>query len=89
MVFLVSKSLTDSTKFSKGILYYTDNCLDEKIMAACQKQLMKSVNGNRIISVSLQPMQFGDNIHLPLERGYLTMFKQILEGLEALLLYIS
>ena len=29
-------------------------------------------------------MTFGDNIVLPLERGYLTMFKQILAGLEEL-----
>ena len=36
-----------------------------------------------IVSTSLKPMGFGNNIHLPLERGYLTMFKQILAGLEA------
>ena len=69
---------------SKGILYYTDNRLDANIMAACQSQLLASVNGHRIVSVSLQPLKFGDNIHLPLERGYLTMFRQILAGLEAL-----
>ena len=67
-----------------GIVYYTDNCLDEKIMKACQKQLKKAVGGKRIVSVSLKPMNFGDNIALPLERGYLAMFKQILAGLEVL-----
>lgn len=69
---------------SKGILYYTDNQLDPGIMKACQEQLKRCNNGNRIVSVSLQPLDFGDNITLPLERGYLTMFKQILAGLEEL-----
>jgi hypothetical protein len=36
------------------------------------------------VSVTLKPMDFGRNIVLPLERGRLTMFKQILAGLEAL-----
>ncbi len=36
-----------------------------------------------IISVSLQPIDFGKNIVLPLERGYLTMFSQQLAGIEA------
>jgi hypothetical protein len=53
-------------------------------MKACQEQLLKSVDGYRIVSVSLQPIYFEDNIVLPLERGYLTMFKQILTGLEEL-----
>jgi glycosyltransferase involved in cell wall biosynthesis len=67
-----------------GIVYYTDCRLDPTIMRACQEQLKRSTNGNRIVSVSLQPLEFGENIHLALERGYLTMFKQILAGLEAL-----
>jgi len=37
----------------------------------------------RILSVSLSPIDFGENIVLPLERGYLAMFKQILAGIEA------
>lgn len=69
---------------SKGILYYTDNELDPKIMKACQDQIRKASNGHRIMSVSLLPISFGDNIHMPLKRGYLTMFKQILAGLKAL-----
>ena len=66
-----------------GIVYYTDNLLDKKIMKACQKRIKKS--GLPIVSVTLKPLDFGDeNIVLPLERGYLTMFKQILAGLEEL-----
>lgn len=70
-----------------GIIYYTDNQLDEKIMLACQKQLKKASREKKIekiISVSLKPIDFGQNIVLPLERSYLTMFKQILTGLETL-----
>ena len=70
-------------KPSKGICYYTDNQLDEKIAMACQTQLKKCVKEKYIVSASLKPMKFGKNIHLPLERGYLTMFKQILAALEA------
>ena len=69
---------------SKGIVYYTDNRLAPDIMQACQKQLKKAAGQKRILSVSLQKVDFGDNITLNLERGYLTMFKQILKGLEAL-----
>jgi len=70
-------------KPSKGIIYFTDNQLDEKIATACQTQLKKCVKEKYIVSASLKPMKFGKNIHLPLERGYLTMFKQILAALEA------
>lgn len=69
---------------SKGIVYYTDNRLDNNILLSCQRQLLKASNGNKIVSVSLKPISFGDNIVLSLERGHLTMFKQILAGLEAL-----
>lgn len=69
-------------KDSKGIVYYTDNRLDPEIMDACQRQLNKS--GLPIVSVSLKPLDFGENIVLDAERGYLTMFKQILAGLEAI-----
>ncbi|MCK9351251.1 MAG: glycosyltransferase family 2 protein [Candidatus Paceibacterota bacterium] len=67
-----------------GLIYYTDNQIDEKIMHACQKQLLKAAGGKKIVSASLKPMDFGQNIALPLERGYLTMFKQILIALEVL-----
>jgi hypothetical protein len=68
---------------TKGLVYYTDNRLDSKIMTAVQKQLKKCCNGFEITSVSLQPIDFGKNVVLPLERSYLTMFKEILAGIEA------
>jgi len=68
---------------SKGIVYYTDNILDPKLMKACQDQLRRSVDKKyRIFTVALKKTEFGDYITLNLERGYLTMFKQILKGLK-------
>ena len=61
---------------SVGIVYYTDNRLPEKIVSKCQEQIKKS--GLPIVSVSLKPLKFGENVGLPFERGYLTIFKQIL-----------
>ena len=66
---------------SKSIVYYTDNLVDEILAEKCRKQLLKSKLP--IISVSLKPIVFGTNIHLPLKRGYTAYFKQILTGLEA------
>ena len=68
----------------KAVVYYTDNRLDEKLMAACQKQLRKAAGDIPIIAVSLKGTGFGDqNIMLNEERSYLAMFKQILAGIEA------
>ena len=71
---------------SRGIIFYTDNNINLKVAHAVQKQLkMISEELNiPMVSASLKPMpHFGKNVHLPLERGYLTMFKQILAALEA------
>jgi len=67
---------------NKGILFYTDNMLKDSIAQECRKYI--SASGLPITSVSLKPMDFGKNICLPLERGKLTMFKQILAGLESM-----
>lgn len=45
--------------------------------------IYRGVEGRDIVSVSLEPLDFGRNIVLTGKRGYLTMFKQILTGLEA------
>jgi hypothetical protein len=73
-------ALTGEHEPTKGILYYTDNRLNMKIASNCRKQIAKS--GLPITSVSLKPLDFGRNIHFKGERSYLTMFKQILAGLE-------
>lgn len=70
-------------KPSKSAIYYTSNKLDPKILLTCQQQLRKAFNGE-IVSVSLQPIDFGDTrIVLNGQPGYETMFRQILAALEA------
>jgi len=69
---------------TKGIVYYTDNQIDQHIFKRCQEQLQHAAGTIPIVSVSLQPLSFGRNIIFPGERSVLTMFRQILAGLEAL-----
>ena len=68
-----------------GIVQYTENRLDPVIASACRKQLVRAANGIPIVSVSINgPCDLGQNIELPYERSYLSMFRQILVGLEAI-----
>lgn len=72
---------------SVGILYYTDNTLEDEIAPKCREQLNKCLEGGdfKLVSVSLKPIDFGQNIVLDgLERGKLTMHQQILTGIKAL-----
>lgn len=64
----------------KGIIYYTDNRLDEEISAKVKEKILES--GLPIVSVSLQPMDFGKNIVLNLAPGPVTMLEQILVALK-------
>lgn len=79
-------SIAQSKSPSKSIIFYTDNRLNLKIAHKVQKQLSKISKDKNIpiISASLKPMSFGDkNIHIPMERGYLAYFTQIIAALEA------
>lgn len=68
---------------TKGVIYYSDCRPDPKLLKACQDNIRAAFDGE-IVSVTLKPMDFGDKrIVLDLERGYLTMFTQILTALEA------
>lgn len=71
-------SVKDSAR--KGIIFYTDNKINLKIAHAVQNQI-KAMN-LPVVSASLKPMKFGENIHIKAERGYVTMAKQILAALE-------
>lgn len=71
---------------TKGMIFYTDNQLPEKIAEPVKKTLLdisKEKNIN-IVSSSLKKMDFGvKNVRFPsLKRGYLAMYKQILGALE-------
>jgi len=66
----------------KGCIYYSDFNADPKILNACQKQLRESFDGE-IVSVTLnKSLNLGKNIVLKADRGVITMFRQILLGLE-------
>jgi glycosyltransferase involved in cell wall biosynthesis len=75
---------TGKPKPSKGIVYVTENRCPEPIFSAVQRQLGRVVNGHRIVSVSLAPVEFGENIVLGLQPGPVTLFRQILAGLAEL-----
>ena len=74
----------DSNKLTKGVIYYTDNNPKENIFLTCQKQIEKCMEIHKlpIVSVSQKPINFGRNIVMDLERSVLSMYKQILKGLE-------
>jgi hypothetical protein len=65
---------------SKGIIYYSHG-VEEPICSAVRKQLLKSKLP--IVSCTLKPIDFGENIVLDLEPSILTMTKQILAALGA------
>jgi hypothetical protein len=65
---------------TKGLVYYTDNRCDEHILNIVRTYLLKTKIP--IVSVSLAPINFGKNIVIPLQRSVLTMFKQMLIGLQ-------
>lgn len=65
-----------------GAVYYTDMNWDPALIRVCQKQLSRSFSGE-IVSVSLQPLDFGRNTVLEgAVRGYVTMNRQIIMALE-------
>jgi hypothetical protein len=71
-----------AAKPSKGLVYYTDNRCEERVALVVRDQIKKCCSGIEIISVSQFPLDLGRNIVVPWERSTLTMFKQILRGLE-------
>jgi len=68
-------------ELTRGIVYYTDSQLDPAIALPVQTWIERA--GLPITSVSLAPLDFGNNIVLAGERGVESMFRQILAGLEA------
>src|SRR3989344_2449790 len=63
----------------KGIIYYTDNRLEESIVSVVQRQL--TLSHLPIVSCSLHSISFGKNIVLNVDPGPATMAKQILSAL--------
>lgn len=71
---------------TKGMIYYTDNQLEDKVAKPVREQLSKISKEKKIIITcsSLKKMEYGDkNVRFPsMKRGYLAMYKQILGALE-------
>lgn len=65
---------------NKGIIYYTDNSLEEPIFSTVQKTIAAS--NLPIVSVSLKPIDFGANLVINLPPNIVTMIRQIVKGLE-------
>jgi glycosyltransferase involved in cell wall biosynthesis len=77
------QSMRARTEPTKGLVYYTDNRIDNRIVRAVLERLFAS--GLPLVGVSLQPLPgVARNIVLNEQRSYLTMFRQILAGLEAM-----
>lgn len=69
---------------TKGAIYYTDNRPKSFILDECREQIKRAWNG-KLVSVSLKPIDFGENIVLEgVERSLTTMITQIIMGLTAL-----
>ena len=66
---------------TKGIVYYTDNRCEERLMNVCRNQISK-VFGGPIVSVSQYPINFGYNVVVDFPRETKSIFKQILVGLK-------
>src|SRR3990167_3052920 len=68
----------------KGIIFYSDNRLNENVAKLVRNQLIKISQDKDIpiVSCSLQPIDLGKNIVLEGKRGHEMMFKQILTALE-------
>lgn len=64
----------------KGIIYYTDNALDESIATPVMRTILQA--GLPIVSSSLEAIPFGDNEVMHRKRGFATMVMQIVSCLE-------
>jgi hypothetical protein len=64
----------------KSLIYYTNNQVDKDIFLAVQKRLLET--GLPIISVSLKPINFGENYVMEGKSGPYTLVKQIIKALE-------
>lgn len=67
----------------KTIIYITDNFLDENITQLCRKNIQESIGNYRLISISQEPIDFGENICVgKLSRSSLSINIQMMEGLK-------
>lgn len=78
---MLTKHYHGCSSMNKGIIYYTDNQIREPIRSTVMEFILNSMLP--IVSVSLnEPIDFGNNVVLSGNRGYVTMIKQILVALQ-------
>ena len=66
------------------VLYLTDNSLDPQIADLCKRVLVSEAGKLPIVSVSQEPLDFGDNVCVGrIGRSWKSLYIQILAGLEA------
>lgn len=67
----------------KGLVYYTSNRCEERILIACRQQIDRCMNiyGYPIVSVSQLSIGWHKNIVMNLQPSALSLFKQVLKGL--------
>jgi len=77
--------LTDHFESPRVIVYYTDSKLDPALANPVRKQIVRaSGDAIPIISVSQEPLRFGQNINVGEKpHEYRSMYEQLLLGLEA------
>lgn len=68
---------------SAGLIYYTDGECPDAIATAVRQQIERVRLDRPVMSASLFPLDFGDNLVVRAERGAVTMFRQILAALES------
>jgi hypothetical protein len=65
------------------LLCLTDNTLDPRIAALCQRVLLREANGLPIVSVSQKPVDLGHNVCVgQIGRSWLSFYRQIIAGLD-------
>ncbi len=69
-------------ELTRGIVYYTDNSCSERILQVCRGRISKICKGWGIVSVSQYPINFGKNFVLPLNRSVLSLYQQVVKGLQ-------
>ena len=74
--------MVKENKMTKGIIYYTDNSLDEKFAKGFRQRLVNAALDIPIVSVSQKPIDFGHNICVgEMGRSLCMMWKEMLTAL--------
>lgn len=75
------EKIVQGKKSKKGVVYYSDGKLEDTIGKPFRCQILEGIKEKHVVNVSLSKIDFGLSIYMPLERGWVTMVKQILTGL--------